>query len=105
MTATGPAVPPRKRNGFLFLARLDGAGRVWVLTFVIAVSAVALFLTSVRGHPALAAPFHIPWWVLAVLFYLAEVFVVHIQFQRDAHSVSLGELPLVLGLFFAGPAG
>jgi signal transduction histidine kinase len=105
VTATGPAVPKRKRNSFLFLARLDGAGRVWFLTFVIAMSAIALFLTSVRGQPALEAPFHISWWMLVVLFYLAEVFVVHIQFQRDAHSVSLGELPLVLGLFFAAPAG
>lgn len=105
IAATDPVVPRRKRNGFLFLARLDGVGRVWVLTAMVALSAIALFLTSVRGQPALEAPFHIPWWILAVLFYLAEVFVVHIQFQRDAHSVSLGELPLVLGLFFVGPVG
>ena len=31
------------------------------------------------------------------------MFVVHIQFRRDAHSFSLSELPLVVGFFFAPP--
>ncbi|MFL5738353.1 MAG: ATP-binding protein [Actinomycetota bacterium] len=79
-------------------------GRVWALNIVLAIAAIGLFLGGVLGRPAIPAPFEVPWWTLAALFYLAEVFVVHIQFQRDAHSVSLGEIPLLLGLFFAGPA-
>jgi diguanylate cyclase (GGDEF)-like protein len=46
----------------------------------------------------------IPWWALAALFYVAETGVVHLQFRRDAHSFSMSEIPLVLGLFFASPA-
>jgi signal transduction histidine kinase len=83
--------------------RLDGMGRVWMLNAVLAVAAAILFLTGTLGHEALASPFRVPWWALAALFYLAEIFVVHIQFQRDAHSVSLGEIPLLLGLFFVSP--
>ena len=79
-------------------------GRVWVLNGALALAAVGLFFGGVLGRPAISAPFAVPWWMLAALFYLAEVFVVHIQFQRDAHSVSLGEIPLLLGLFFAAPA-
>jgi signal transduction histidine kinase len=92
-------VPP-----FRQFARLGPMGRVWVLNGTLAIAAAGLFLGGVLGRPAIAAPFGVPWWALAVLFYLAEVFVVHIQFQRDAHSVSLGEIPLLLGLFFAAPA-
>jgi diguanylate cyclase (GGDEF)-like protein len=41
--------------------------------------------------------------VLAILFALAEIFVVHLRIRADAHTFSLVELPLALGLFFAQP--
>jgi diguanylate cyclase (GGDEF)-like protein len=41
--------------------------------------------------------------VLAALFALAEIFVVHLRIRADAHTFSLVELPLALGLFFAQP--
>jgi diguanylate cyclase (GGDEF)-like protein len=49
------------------------------------------------------ATFHIPWLVLAFVFYLAETCLVHLHFRRGAHSFSMSEVPLVLGLFFATP--
>ena len=45
----------------------------------------------------------IPWWVLAGLFGAAEIWVFHIQFGREAKSISLSEIPMVLGLFYATP--
>jgi diguanylate cyclase (GGDEF)-like protein len=45
----------------------------------------------------------LPWWVLTVAFMVTEHFVLHIQVRREAHTLSLAELPLVLGLFFAAP--
>ncbi|MGA8016861.1 MAG: EAL domain-containing protein, partial [Candidatus Dormiibacterota bacterium] len=44
-----------------------------------------------------------PWWLLAALFCVAEICVVHVQFRREAESFSLSEVPLVLGLFFDRP--
>ena len=41
--------------------------------------------------------------LLAGLFSLTEVFVVHVQFRRDSHTFSLVEVPLVVGLLFASP--
>jgi signal transduction histidine kinase len=38
-----------------------------------------------------------------MMFACAEVWVVHLQFRRDAHSFSLSEIPLVIGLFFSTP--
>jgi diguanylate cyclase (GGDEF)-like protein len=46
----------------------------------------------------------VPWWVMAILFGLAEVVVLHIQIRREAQTVSVNEVPLLIGLFFASPA-
>jgi signal transduction histidine kinase len=55
------------------------------------------------GLDSVNNPFDIPWWAIAGLFFLAEVYVVHLQFRREAHSFSLSEIPLVLGLYFLAP--
>jgi len=46
----------------------------------------------------------VPWWALALAFAATEASVLHIQRSREARSISMSELPLVLGLFFAAPA-
>ncbi len=80
----------------------SGTARVWVLNLVIATLALALFAGPVAEiRPAASAL--LPWFVLALLFFLAEVLVVHLQFRREVHTFSLSEIPFVLGLFFATP--
>jgi diguanylate cyclase (GGDEF)-like protein len=86
------------------LAMLTGAGRVWVLTAAIAAATIALYVGVVIHTAPLATPIRLSWWMLAGLFYLTEIYVVHLEFRRDAHSFSLSEIPLVLGLFFATPS-
>ena len=58
---------------------------------------------SLWGSAPTHASLLLPWWALAVGFTATEAFVFHVQFQREAHTVSMSELPLVLGLFFAQP--
>src|SRR5580692_8413872 len=77
--------------------------RVHLLTLLLVVTAVVLLVKVVAQLHEIPAPRQIPWWVLIPVFCAAEVFVVHIQFRRDAHSFSLSELPLVAGFFFAPP--
>ncbi|MEA2459829.1 MAG: hypothetical protein QOH90_6 [Actinomycetota bacterium] len=84
-------------------ARLSGGQRVRLLTLGIALGAVLVYFFLVRGFDRLPSTFHLKWWALALLFYLAEISVFHLQFRRDAYSFSLAEIPLVLGLFFATP--
>jgi diguanylate cyclase (GGDEF)-like protein len=79
---------------------LDRVSAIWWLNVAIAAAALALFLGPVNDLQALADP-HIPWWVLAPAFLIAERCVVHLEFRRSAHSFSLGDLPLVFGLIFA----
>ncbi len=71
----------------------------------IAILAAALFFLHVDQLPTLRAAVDIPWWVMAAMFFFAESYVVHFEFRRDAHSFTLGEIPLVIGLFVLSPAG
>jgi diguanylate cyclase (GGDEF)-like protein len=77
-------------------------GRVPLLAAALAGAAV-LATAAVVPLPQRASPFTIPWWLLAALFCVAEICVVHVQFRREAESFSLSEVALVIGLFFDRP--
>jgi diguanylate cyclase (GGDEF)-like protein len=93
---------PRRRIG---LAKPPtGALKIWLLSAVLGATAVLLYAIGVTGRSTPLAPtLSIPWWLLAVGFYLAETNVVHLEFRRQAHTFSLSEIPFVLGLVFASP--
>src|SRR4029450_9331078 len=81
------------------------AASVWILTAALfAVSLVLWF--GVRGEePPFAGGPSLPLWGLAISFFVAEVFVMHIRIARHAQTFSLAEIPLVFGLAFATPGG
>ena len=77
------------------------------LAAVIAATAVAAFVLwhqVVRDLLPYEAGVRIPWYVLAACFACTELFVVHAHVRGSAHSLSLSELPLVLGLLLAEPS-
>jgi diguanylate cyclase (GGDEF)-like protein len=78
-----------------------GEAGVWALNGAVIGAGVALFLTSVRTAPPVVPSMRLPLWALLLGFAAAERFVVHVHFRRSAHSLSLGELPLVFALIFA----
>ena len=84
-------------------ARLRSAA-IWMLVAAIAATALALYLAVVRDLPAYSNGFHIPWWALAIGFAATEVFVIHAHIRGSAHTLSLSELPLVVGLLLGAPA-
>jgi ABC-type phosphate/phosphonate transport system permease subunit len=78
--------------------------RVWSFIAALAVVAAVVWGDVLRTLPAAhAAGVSVTWWQLAGAFYLAEVFAVHLHFRKQAHTISLTEVGLVLGLFFASP--
>jgi diguanylate cyclase (GGDEF)-like protein len=83
-------------------AVLGNPTRVWLLISGTAVAAAALYGAQVDkyGVPA-AAPVHLRWWMFAIFFCIAEGFVLHLHFRSEAHTLSLSEFGLILGLFFA----
>src|SRR5450432_2651370 len=77
--------------------------RVLALTLVLAVVGTVLFVAVLRNPPNPPAHLHISWWILAILFGATEIWVFHLQFGREAKSISISEIPLVLGLFYTAP--
>jgi len=73
--------------------------------FVIGVIAGALLAVAIwwGAGPVAGAPFTVPWPLMALLFAITEIAVIHLRFQRHAHSFSLSEIPLVVGLHFLSP--
>ena len=55
------------------------------------------------GHGAYLPSPEVPWWLLAVAFTATEIYVVHLQSRRQGQTISLSEIPLVVGLFLAPP--
>jgi hypothetical protein len=76
-----------------------------VLSLAMVAATAGLLLGPVRSLPAPDSTFHLPWPVLAALFAVSVALRVHLQFRREVHSVTLMEVPLVLGLHFVDPTG
>ena len=66
---------------------------------------IGLYFFAVRDLAPIEAPIRVSWWMLAVAFALTEVFVAHVSYRDDAQTYSLSEVPLLVGLCFATPAG
>jgi len=83
-----------------------GPARVWLFIAAVAAVSAGVWAANLTGSAASigAGSVSVTWWQLAIAFYLAEVFVVHLTFRKQAHTLSLTELGLVLGIFFASPA-
>jgi len=82
---------------------------VWGLTALLAIAALTIWAVALRtlhsNNAATTNHADVPWLLVAVVFYLAEANVVHVYRKGDAHTFSLSEVPLVVGLFFLSPAG
>lgn len=78
---------------------------VWTLTVGLAAVASVIALTGLDGLGVFAEDYAVPWWSLIPLFVLVEVTVVHIDLQRETQTISLSEVPVVLGLFLVTPQG
>jgi diguanylate cyclase (GGDEF)-like protein len=76
---------------------------VWYLNALLLTAALFMYLGPFSILENGPARLLIPWWLLAVGFFVAEKNLVHLEFRRHSHSYSLFEIPLVAGFFFAAP--
>jgi diguanylate cyclase (GGDEF)-like protein len=83
--------------------RFGGAARVWLLVAGITALLVVLYTGVVRPLTMDPYPIHLPWPVLVLFFYAAEIVVAHEDFRREAHTLLLSEIGLVFGLFLVSP--
>lgn len=75
---------------------------IWLLAAAMAGLAGLIAAPAVLDDPGSAAP-DLRWFALLPLFALAEIVVVHLPTQRNAHGHTLREIPAVLGLTFLAP--
>jgi diguanylate cyclase (GGDEF)-like protein len=80
--------------------------RVWAFNAVLALACAVVWAVALRGMdvPAFGKTPELAWYWLALAFYLAEVLVVHLQFRKQAHTISLTEIGLTLGLLLGAPS-
>ena len=77
-------------------------GVLALLAGLLTTSAILWLFVAGRLDGPTAGP-TLSWWVLAPLFAAAEVAVLHVQIRREAQTISLSEVPLVLALFLTPP--
>jgi diguanylate cyclase (GGDEF)-like protein len=77
--------------------------KIWAFGVVLAVLSGVVYWTLVRHLELGTPPVDVPWGIVAAGFAAAERWVVHLHFRRSTHSLTLAELPLVIGLLFLGP--
>jgi diguanylate cyclase (GGDEF)-like protein len=78
--------------------------RVLFLSGAMAIAAGVVSWAVLTDPPSPPQGIHVPWYVLTVLFAATEAWVFHIQVGREAKSISISEIPLVIGLFYATPS-
>src|SRR5262249_13934528 len=85
----------------------SGVVRVWCFIGLIAAASASVWnvnLTRFGAFTTFATP-AVPWPVLAVAFFLAETYVVHLHFRQQARTLSASEIRLTVGFFFVSRAG
>jgi diguanylate cyclase (GGDEF)-like protein len=82
---------------------LTPEAKIWLFGGLLAVLSGVVYWTLVRHLRLDPPPVDVPWGIVAAGFAAAERWVVHLHFRRSTHSLTLAELPLVIGLLFLGP--
>ncbi|HEY2318571.1 MAG TPA: EAL domain-containing protein [Solirubrobacteraceae bacterium] len=78
-----------------------GEVAIWLLSAALIAFSLAVLRTGALNDGPVVPSMQVSFWILLAAFAGAERFVVHVHFRRSAHSMSLGEIPLVFALVFA----
>jgi len=67
-------------------------------------AAGAVFALVSSALPVAPRPLvSVPWWIILLLFAAAQVSPLHVEIRKQSRSISLTELPFVVGLLAVGP--
>jgi diguanylate cyclase (GGDEF)-like protein len=104
VTEGGGPVPRSAPRGSARKLHLGATARIWVLSGFLGLCALVLVLMGLPTETPVPAPWAIPWVLVALGVYVAEVKVIHLHIGGSAHSFSMSEIPVVAGLLFLAPA-
>src|SRR4051812_7149588 len=77
--------------------------KIVLFTATLAAAATVLYIAVVSQERTISSTVHVPWPLLAIAFALADSFAVHVEVRDNAHSFTMNELPLMIGLFLCTP--
>ena len=80
-----------------------GTRAVWGMAGAMLAVAALIHSVLVPSEAVADAPYLIPWWALAIAFAVFEMAVVQVHLRTDAHTITLSDVPMVLGLLLASP--
>jgi len=83
---------------------LPAQARVWLFSALLALAGLALAVVFLRGVEGPIPPVPIPWPVIALAFFAAELRSVDVHFRRERHSFTLSEVAAVVGFFVLPPS-
>jgi diguanylate cyclase (GGDEF)-like protein len=83
-------------------AERRGAYRVAGLTLALGIACLVA-MPLLRDLPAIHPIAPIGFALIAALFAVSEIIVIHVPLRRDTHTSSFSEVPLTLGLFVLAP--
>ncbi len=86
-----------------FLLGRGSARRVWWLTLAMLGAGLGISHFLVDNGATPAVPITLSWWVFALVVAIIEFPLIHLYIRSEAHSFTLGELGLCLGLFLVPP--
>jgi diguanylate cyclase (GGDEF)-like protein len=85
------------------VSRTARARRAGGMSLAMVAAAALTWWVGLGGAWTGPVSIEVPWLVVAAMFAASEGRVVHVHVGGDAHSFSLGEVPLVIGLFALHP--
>jgi len=78
--------------------------RPWAIVASIA-AAAAVHLWVAPGTAVAERPIELDWWLVALTFLAAELMVLHLPVRGRPRDLPVADIPLVVGLALASPAG
>src|SRR5437016_2807984 len=90
------AAPPVART------EMTATRRIVLFSMALAALSALLLLVVARQTPAVTDA-RVAWPLLALGYALTDSFAVHVEVRDNAHSFTMNELPLMIGLFLCRP--
>jgi hypothetical protein len=85
------------------IGRLTGPQRLVVFSVALGIIGAALWLGPLRNVQPMPTIDTIPWWVELAACYVTSLLFVQVRVHREVSTLSLTEIPVVIGLFLIDP--
>ncbi len=78
-------------------------GAVWLFTAMLTAAVLAIWFGAASHLSAPPAPGELAWPIFAVVFAASDIMVIRFEFREESHCLTLGDIPLLVGLVFIEP--